>query len=438
MPRFPKPWFRKDRSSWYVQLDGKQHNLGSDRELAFKRYHDLMAQPRKRQVPSETVPAVIDLFLDWCQKNRATRTYDWYQVRCQAFVDTIAPDLRVTDLRPHHLQTWVDAHSDWAPGNREEAPVHPRERRPIKYPDPFPIDYRDRSHKIRQSIIGLGVRFRVILFEPTRTEVAPHMRKQPALKLERSPLVLVLSQIRFPAVLKMHEYIETIQDALRGQGFQRFEEEQVQQVTFGGPAPKVEQGKRWVFSSRNKTEAVVLAPAFVVYETTRYDVFETFTERFSPVLDLIAAETHTEFAERVGLRYLDLIRPTHNLQASEFLRERVRGLSQKDLGAKHSRHQFITQATTEHGDLNVRSFENTGTEFLPPDLVSTHLDFGVDPDELTGEVYRILDVDHIAKAEVDFTSEALIAKLWELHEYSSKAFLAAVTEDAIKFWKEKD
>ncbi len=244
--------------------------------------------------------------------------------------------------------------------------------------------------------------------------------------------------LRLPAVLKMHEHIETIQDALRAQGFQRFEEEQVQQVTFGGPTPKVEQGKRWVFSTRNKTEAVVLAPAFVVYETTKYDVVETFTERFSPVLDLIAAETDTEFAERVGLRYLDLIRPTDHLHASEFLRERVRGLSQDDLGAKHSRHQFITQATTEHGDLNVRCFENTGPEFLPPDLVSTHLDFGVDPDELTGEVYRILDIDHIAKAEVDFTSEALIAKLWELHEFSSKAFLAAVTEDAIKFWKERE
>lgn len=121
MPRFPKPWFRKDRDCWYVQLDGKQHNLGPDRKLAFKRYHDLMAQPRKRRVPSETVPAIIDLFLDWCEKNRAKRTYEWYQVRCQAFIDTISPDLRVSDLRPHHLQTWVDSHTTWAPGNKRNA-----------------------------------------------------------------------------------------------------------------------------------------------------------------------------------------------------------------------------------------------------------------------------------------------------------------------------
>jgi len=263
------------------------------------------------------------------------------------------------------------------------------------------------------------------------------MRKQDALKLERSPLVLVLSQVRFPAVLKMHEHVEAIQDALRGLGFPRFDEEQIQQVTFGGPAPKMEQGKRWVFASRDKTEAVILAPAFVVYETSKYDIFETFIERFAPVLDLIREQTATDFAERLGLRYLDLIRPTEEQAASDFLRERVRGLSQEDLGAKHSRHQFITQAVTEHGELNIRSFENTGAEFLPPDLVSTHLDFQAETEKLAGETYRILDIDHITKTEVDFTSKALTEKLWDLHEYSSKAFLAAVTQEAITFWKKE-
>ena len=121
MPRFPKPWFRKERSCWYVQLDGKQHNLGSERELAFKRYHDLMASPRKRRVASETVPAILDLFLDWCEKNRAPATYAWYQVRCQEFVDTIPANLRPGDLRPHHVQTWVDSHADWVTGNKRNA-----------------------------------------------------------------------------------------------------------------------------------------------------------------------------------------------------------------------------------------------------------------------------------------------------------------------------
>ena len=32
MPRFPKPWYRKNRRRWFVQIDGKQVNLGPDRE----------------------------------------------------------------------------------------------------------------------------------------------------------------------------------------------------------------------------------------------------------------------------------------------------------------------------------------------------------------------------------------------------------------------
>ena len=34
--RVPKPWFRKQSGTWYVQLDGKQHNLGADKAAAFE------------------------------------------------------------------------------------------------------------------------------------------------------------------------------------------------------------------------------------------------------------------------------------------------------------------------------------------------------------------------------------------------------------------
>ena len=48
MPHFPKPFFRKSRQLWYVELDGKQHNLGPDQEAAFTAYHKLMAAAEAR------------------------------------------------------------------------------------------------------------------------------------------------------------------------------------------------------------------------------------------------------------------------------------------------------------------------------------------------------------------------------------------------------
>ncbi|MFO7901694.1 MAG: hypothetical protein R6U98_03450 [Pirellulaceae bacterium] len=41
MARHPKPWFRKGRG-WFVQLDGMQHSLGYDKQVAFDRFYELM------------------------------------------------------------------------------------------------------------------------------------------------------------------------------------------------------------------------------------------------------------------------------------------------------------------------------------------------------------------------------------------------------------
>ena len=50
-----------------MAIDGTQHNLGPDRDEATRQYHQLMAQPRAKKVLANSVPAVVDAFLDWCQ-----------------------------------------------------------------------------------------------------------------------------------------------------------------------------------------------------------------------------------------------------------------------------------------------------------------------------------------------------------------------------------
>lgn len=116
--RFPKPWYRESRGVWYVTLYGKQHNLGSDREAAFARYRELIsAQKQPVVVAGESVACVIDRFLDWAQKHRARGTYEWYRDRCQSFL-RVHPRLTVTELRPFHVQEWVDSHAGWSDGHK--------------------------------------------------------------------------------------------------------------------------------------------------------------------------------------------------------------------------------------------------------------------------------------------------------------------------------
>ncbi|MCR9295427.1 MAG: tyrosine-type recombinase/integrase [bacterium] len=108
MPHFPKPFFKKARGCWFVQLDGKQIKLGTNKEAAFKRYHELMATPQQqRPAPTQDLVCIIDAFLGWVEKNRAADTYEWYRYRLQRFVDRY-PQMQVRSLRPYHVDQWVD------------------------------------------------------------------------------------------------------------------------------------------------------------------------------------------------------------------------------------------------------------------------------------------------------------------------------------------
>lgn len=108
MPHFPKPFFKKARGVWYVEIDRKQINLGSDKDEAFRQYHQIMATPQSEATaPSDSMVAIIDAFLEWTQRNRAPDTYEWYRQRLQRFVDCY-PDMLVSQVRPFHLEEWID------------------------------------------------------------------------------------------------------------------------------------------------------------------------------------------------------------------------------------------------------------------------------------------------------------------------------------------
>ncbi len=109
MARRAKPWFRKARGAWFVTVEGVQHNLGADKKEAFERFYQLMREPQRRVVSSQALVAVVDAFLDWVKINRSADTFEWYRYRLQRFCERY-PDLRTTDLKPFHVQQWVDSY----------------------------------------------------------------------------------------------------------------------------------------------------------------------------------------------------------------------------------------------------------------------------------------------------------------------------------------
>jgi len=118
--KFPKPWYRPGRGVWYVTLGGKQHNLGPTRRKPSSGTSSC-SPPAAPPVPGESVLALIDKFLDWCQRERKPRTYEWYRWRLQLFADTIDRSLTVTELKPYHLDEFLAKHSGWTPGMKHGA-----------------------------------------------------------------------------------------------------------------------------------------------------------------------------------------------------------------------------------------------------------------------------------------------------------------------------
>lgn len=114
MPHFPKPFFRKPRRTWYVEIGGRQHNLGKDEKLAFERYHDLMRRGEPRGVDCSLVLGVLDAFLSWVKNNKKEGTFAWYQRHLQVFVKTIPPHLAVGQLKKHHLTACLEALPGWS------------------------------------------------------------------------------------------------------------------------------------------------------------------------------------------------------------------------------------------------------------------------------------------------------------------------------------
>jgi integrase len=118
--KFPKPFFRKSKQAWYLQVGKKQVSLGKDRDAAFERYRQIMLHERGQFTAAPTaltVDQVSDLFLEHSQRHNEPTTYEWYKQYLQDFCDRYG-SLVALELKPFHVNRWLDKHAGWGDGSR--------------------------------------------------------------------------------------------------------------------------------------------------------------------------------------------------------------------------------------------------------------------------------------------------------------------------------
>lgn len=101
-----KPFKKKSRPNWYVEINRKQINLGTDKDAAFEEYHRLMAS-MEPATSRTAVVVLLDQFLGWTKENKAEGTYKWYFQYLQNFGRFIGPKLRIGDLKPTRVNDWL-------------------------------------------------------------------------------------------------------------------------------------------------------------------------------------------------------------------------------------------------------------------------------------------------------------------------------------------
>jgi len=261
------------------------------------------------------------------------------------------------------------------------------------------------------------------------------VRKQPPLYLTKSPLVFVLAQVKFAPILKMSDYVPGIQEKLRKAGFPGYELRTTQEITFGPSLLKLE-SKRWFFFDRDRASSFILANDFGVLTTRKYDRFEQFAEILRRVLGILGEDSAPAFSDRLGLRYVDLIREAEGESFRDYLHESLHGLSAAGLQAKSTLVQSYTNAETDQGVLSVRIWQNRDGKPLPPDIEVD--EFSQESRNLRqGELLTVLDIDHFSELRRDFEVDLLMNSMSALHDGSDRAFRACVTDVALRRWGNK-
>lgn len=123
MGRTPRPWFRKSRGEWYVNIDGKTHRLGADQARANAKFAALLRIKPTFEPPSESCQfaTLAGAFLDWVKSNRAPMTYEWYRQYLDQFEASLEAGTLAVEVTPVSVENWVGSKTNWTDSTRHAA-----------------------------------------------------------------------------------------------------------------------------------------------------------------------------------------------------------------------------------------------------------------------------------------------------------------------------
>jgi uncharacterized protein (TIGR04255 family) len=254
--------------------------------------------------------------------------------------------------------------------------------------------------------------------------------------LKQPPVYLTLVQVRFNKLLGLASYMPAVQDNFRRAGYPVFEEKLGFAVKIdiqnGGPVPQVERQPQHFFGNLAQTHSFILTDDALSFQSTKYGNFEQFSNGFLEGLALVHRIVSLAYTERIGLRYLDHVRPLRQDNLSQYLQPEVQGIDSR-LGGE-ALYSFF-EGFNKVGDILLRSrvtIQNSELGF-PADLNPTGV--AVDERFRNGSgLHAMLDTDGYKEARLPFDLKDVGLQLKEIHKVISAAFKAVATPYAYEVW----
>jgi uncharacterized protein (TIGR04255 family) len=261
-------------------------------------------------------------------------------------------------------------------------------------------------------------------------------------KMKSAPVYFTIAQVRFNPILSLEAYAPQIQERLRKEGFPDFKKGFLATISLNvnvspsseGSPPQLPmaQTTRYLFGNMESTSGFILDQGALSFQTTEYDVFETFVADFLKGLQAVNEAVNLSYTDRIGLRYLDAVFPKSGETIRDYLSASILGLTEKiDDTIVHS----FSETLVKRENVNVRSrvIIQDGEMGFPPDLQPMTLKVGERFGQLRGR-HAIIDTDGWSESRETFNLDRIREQLDLIHSGIDKTFRASVTENALKAW----
>jgi len=254
--------------------------------------------------------------------------------------------------------------------------------------------------------------------------------------LKNPPVYLTLAQVRFNPILKLFDFLPSVQENFRQAGYPDFERQQLISIEVtlneGQQKPNLVPQDRFQFGNVEKTHMFILDGQSLTLQSTNYGHFEKFSKCFQCGLKIVNDVVKLAFIDRVGLRYLDRVMPNADEPLELYLAEQVQGLASR-LGGRPV-HTF-TEALNEVDNIKLlsRVAIQDGPLAFPSDLHLRNMEVAKKFVAYDGRS-AILDNDGFLDIREVFDATRVAEHLDRIHNVIGAAFKATATPHAFSTW----